>query len=384
MQEGTNCALESQKKIADVHFLRKPFHLEELNQFEHGIAIWRSKETLTYVTPHGSDDFPSRDQRCLSLYYNDKGVILRITGKNDDDVVKTAEYFMRLEQPTPESSSLLIGFGGSFGYDFRDVDPMVLMNIFDVAPSRELKLQNLTLSIYQAAALTLIRQPTKLSLCECRFEDDGKLFLIALEERRTKFGSLTLDFMPTLNDDKLQRLLQLDTLEHLGLHKLSDALSLLPFSAKVDSLAYEIFTKSFMKADFRSLNIVPNKLDLCIEHDEIKCPIESICAFLKRIADLGHLTKLKIRFLFHEEDDDVPECVVRELTRARLANYNLEELDLTTWQYDLVWDPHLATLFEGLKGHKGLRTLTLSVEDSAFGPQYSLLRKFLSLTEVLK
>ncbi len=225
------------------------------------------------MTPHGSDDYPSRDpQRCLSLYYDDKGVILNITGDNDDAVVKTAEYFMRLEEPTPESSSLLIGFGGSFGYDFRHVDPLVFMHVFDVAPSRDLKLQNLTLSTFQAVALAIRRQPTKLSICECRFDDDGDMFLTALEERRTKFGSLTFDYMPTLNDDKLKRLLQLDELEHLALHKLSDELSLLPFSAKVDSLAYEIYTTSFMKADFRSLNIVPNKLDLCTEHDESKCP----------------------------------------------------------------------------------------------------------------
>jgi hypothetical protein len=82
--------------------------------------------------------------------------------------------------------------------------------------------------------------------------------------------------------------------------------------------------------------------------------------------------------MFHEEDEDVPECVVRELTRASLANCNLEDLDLSTEENDLVWDPHLATLFEGLKYHKGLRTLTVSVKDSAFGPQYSLLRQFLS------
>lgn len=37
---------------------RKPFHLEELNQYEYGIAIRRDNETLTYITPQGCHDHP--------------------------------------------------------------------------------------------------------------------------------------------------------------------------------------------------------------------------------------------------------------------------------------------------------------------------------------
>jgi hypothetical protein len=60
----------------------------------------------------------------------------------------------------------------------------------------------------------------------------------------------------------------------------------------------------------------------------------------------------------------------------------MKVLDLSIYDDDLEWDRHVQTLFDGIKNHKGLRTVILNVDEDAFGPRhqydYSYLQELLT------
>ena len=127
-----------------------------------------------------------------------------------------------------------------------------------------------------------------------------------------------------------------------------------------------------------------SKLSLCFTHDEdATFPIEVVLAFFRRLAELGHLTELSIRFDFyfdHGRCTHVPVSIARELICTVLANGSLEVLDLSFGDGDLNWDRILSTIFEGITDHKTLRAFRVSVdsEKEAFGPNLSHLRELLT------
>ena len=361
---------------------RKPINLQELNQYGHPIAIWRDNGTLTYFTPCGSNNHPHHRLRCLTVAYFDKGPRLSITGITDEAVVETAAFFMSLESSTQHSSCVGIGTLHDEGYDFRAAQVQCLRHIFDVAPLRDVEFQNVILSAAQSLFLATRPQQIRLTLCDCTFEDGGTIFVNGLEDRTSLFGALAFETSITMHDDSLKRLLQCDMIGHLALPELNDEMALLPFVANVHRLDYQIRSSSLLEANLQSLHIVPSKLAIKIREGSDTFPTEPVLSFLRRLADLGHFVELKVRFTFDFDDDElqmeITDCVVDELIRTALANPKLQLLDLSTGEKDVKWDSHLETLFTGLKGHQGLRTLVLYVDKSAFGPDYSHLRQFLS------
>ena len=361
---------------------RKPINLHELNRYGYGIAIWRDNGTLTYVTPCGSDDHPDDDLRCLSLVYFCRGPTLNITGLTDKAVAETAAYFMNLETPTKHSSCLLVGTDHFDGYDFCAARVQCLQHIVEVAPSRAVKFQNVTLSAPQSAFLATRTHTTRLTLCRCQFEDEGTAFVDALENRKSSFGRLDFGDKVALNDENLKRLLQIEMIDHLGLPELKDELALLPFSTKAKYLDYDFSSASSLlsEANLKSLHIVPSKLAFTIKEDGDAFPTEVALSFLRRLADIGHFEELKVKFTFDDIqlEVDLPDCIVDEIIRTALANPKLQVLNLSTDDDQVEWDSHLETVFQGLKDHKGLRALTVDVDDDAFGPDYSHLQKFLS------
>ncbi|GAX12461.1 hypothetical protein FisN_24Hu035 [Fistulifera solaris] len=247
----------------------------------------------------------------------------------------------------------------------------------------------LTLSADQAVVLATQNHDMRLTLRACEFNDGGVAFIDALQSRESRLTALVFDEKTGLSDVSLKRLLQLDKIKSLTLPSLEDELALLPFSARVDYLDYTIFSSSLLVGELQSLNIVTTELSLTISHNISAFPTASLTSLFRRLAELGHLQvfrlQLKVRLdLAGIRREPTPDAVVEELIRAALANEGLRVLDLGDRCFNIDWGPHIKTLFEGLKDHKGLRSIKMDVDDKDFGDDYKLLRQFLLKTDASK
>jgi hypothetical protein len=202
----------------------------------------------------------------------------------------------------------------------------------------------------------------------CTLEDGGTAFVDALEDRQTPFGSIKFETFVALDSKNLKRLLKLDVLNRLELPYVTDPeVSLLPFSARVETLEYNIFSHYFLDVDWQIINIATNKLTLNIDQNDPDDPFptELATSLWRRVGELGHFVELTIAFMLNRDVDDtpvtLPACVINELIRAVMANRNLQLLDICTYKRDFDWGPHIQTLFNGLKDHKALRKLRIEV-----------------------
>ena len=99
----------------------------------------------------------------------------------------------------------------------------------------------------EAESIALATRPSCLWLyfLSCVLEDGGAAFVNELANRRSSFGSLTIDDY-ALNKDNFRRLLDVGSgiIDHLELPLSADRLGLLPLFAKVESLKFWIFSSS--------------------------------------------------------------------------------------------------------------------------------------------
>ena len=153
-------------------------------------------------------------------------------------------------------------------------------------------------------------------------------------------------------------------------------ISLLKFVATVTSPNLYIWSL-WREAGEQFKGIESTSLFLSAHIDPLIFRTELMLAFWRRVAELGHFEQLDVQFDFGD-GWDVPDCVVQELCRATLANGNLGDLALSDGQHRLKWGRHIPTLFQCLKDHKGLRTLKVTVNVAAFGPNFVHLRQLLS------
>ncbi|GAX14121.1 hypothetical protein FisN_8Hu043 [Fistulifera solaris] len=357
--------------------LRKPNSLEELNSYKYCMAIWSENGTLTYLTPHGRDDYPR--ENALTLKYRGGGPTLHICGSSNLAINQTADYFMCLEKPTDESNCLRIESTRAF--DFSGAGTRCLEHMFQVAPSRPVEFFNIDLSTQQSTILATRPHPVRLVFNDCELEDSGTAFLDALESYSSSLALLKFEESLPLDYRNLQRLLALNgVIDELSLPLLlDDEFALLPFSANVRRLEYELLASSLSQADLESLHIPARQLFIRIEDfDRDAFPTDIMLSFFRRLAHMGHFIELKVRFLFVDNDFAIPDSVIQELICTAHANDKLQVLDLCTQGEDLEWDPHVKTLCRGLQNHKALRNLILEVRDDAFGRNFCHLRKLLS------
>lgn len=369
--------------------LRDPINLQELNQYNHEIAIWRENRTLTYVSPFRVNDddhnSPYEKRRMLSLKFGHNSPRLHIAGETDDSVAETAEYFMSFGELAEDNSASLEYYNSHRTFDLHADRSRCLTRLFE-APWRHIELQSMMLSVDQLVVLATRPHPIHLTLFECSFEDEGAAFVDALERRQSPFGLLLFDGgAGWFNDYNMKRLFQTEGIEHLSVPYLflDDYLGFYHLTAKVDSLDCLICVPSLM-ADLSSVNIVAKKLSFTIEKSGLDdFPAEPVISFFRHLANLGHFEELAVSFHFHDGADfGIPNCVVQEIINAALANSNLQVLDLKASCEELQWSEHSIRLLEGLKDHKTLKTLRISLDDDdqdeAFGPDCWYLQRFLS------
>jgi hypothetical protein len=368
------------RESATYHLLRKPATLDELTTYGLPLAVWRDNNSLTYIYPDSSKaHHPCNDEVFLKLTDYGDGPHLDIFGATDSAIAETGAFFLELIKPK-DNHSLHIGCCNRH-FDFRPARSHCLTRLVGKDSPRHIVFHHLTLSAEQSVVLSTQSHPTKLSFWTCKFEDGGRAFVDGLQNRNSSFGSLHFLESIALDDGNLERLFALKIIERLELPRLDDAFALLPFSAEVDHLEYEVSSCSLLKADLPSLDIVATKLSLSIHFADEKFPTNFILAFWRHLASLGHFLELKIS-LYGIVGSDLPSCVVEDIMRAAMANSRLKVLDLSKHHNDCVWNKHVGKFFEGVKGHKALRTLRIAVnygdDVGAFGPNSSYLQLLLS------
>ncbi|GAX18842.1 hypothetical protein FisN_26Hu144 [Fistulifera solaris] len=369
----------------------QPHNLQELLEYarEKPIAVWNDNtNVLTYVASFDIEKFPEDNRNSMCLIFHGGGIVLQVVGRTREAVIDAALFFLRLEQPSKETDNWLeINAHSCHSFDFRGTGTQWIERLFEISPARHVKFEHLVLSVEQSLILATRTQPIGLSFASSSLDDYGDAFVDALAGRQSSFGSLTLDGTPALVNDNVERLLQVDCLDHLDLpFYFEDDRALLPFSAKVNSLSYILFTDDISVADIQSLNIVANKLALRIVHDGESFPTKFMIAFWERVLRLGHFVELRVVLTFGDEDNGlnrslmpVPNSVVAAIVHAIKANANLEVLDLSSSDKVLDWDPHVGSLLYYLEDLKALRTFRIDVadEDEAFGYAYGNLQYFL-------
>ncbi|GAX27810.1 hypothetical protein FisN_13Hu083 [Fistulifera solaris] len=222
-------------------------------------------------------------------------------------------------------------------------------------PLRVIEFRNLTLSALQCSLLATRPHPLHVTFQDCEFEGCGWAFVEALEKRTSSFGSLTFKGHIDLASDELERLFQVNCIEHLNLPCLdyNGKVSILPLAAPVDHLKYDLYADpDIMEGIFQSLNIVAKKLDVVIRNSGLDFPTEYA---------------------------GLPDCVLQEMISAVMANCSLNVLDLSTkYNKDLQWDSHIGALFKSVADHTGLKSVKVNVYNEAFGPDFYHLRELLS------
>ncbi|GAX18846.1 hypothetical protein FisN_26Hu148 [Fistulifera solaris] len=221
--------------------LRKPVSLKEFHDHGKGVVIWRNNDTLTYVTTNGGNDAPCDPRRALSMKFVDDGLSLYITGNTDEAVADTVAYFLSCDS---KESCIKVSTRNPHRYSLEPtvVRSQCLQRILEA--TNRVILTEMTLSVEQSIILATQPQPLHLTLDRCSFEDEGTAFMDALESRSTVFGSLSLEYS-SFSDDSWKRLVQISKIGHLkSSEMINEGLDLLPFSAKADSLEYEIQGKA--------------------------------------------------------------------------------------------------------------------------------------------
>jgi hypothetical protein len=375
------------------HFVRAPRHFEDLNLPKYRcLAIWLECGALICFS---GSSFNRDDKRTLSLkieYDGDPKYELEcvIYGESNEALAEAATFLCSLKEKGDSTRTRLELYAGfeydtQYAFDFRAFRPEQLAQILEANPQRHYDFRMGNWSPEQSVILATRPFPLNLTLAQSEetnrgwvFQDGGTAFIDALEQRATSFGFLTINFPRNLmpfSRNNLIRLFQLDVvLDKLTMCALDPELVLLPFSAKVKALQYEVDAKHISPHAFHSLNIVTKDLDLRLYLDKYHEDWDGrLIAFLNRVAALGNFKRLglSMNYRWDFEDGDEPfieepnysrarvRAFVDALTRTIRANPTLTCVDLSEMNWKVELCPHMKSLFKALERHPSMRILSV-------------------------
>ena len=370
-------------------FRREPSSLLDIDWEKHAeLTIWRDNKTLICISKEPRSQF---DERYLffTIFDEDKALECATYGKDDASIAETVTFFCSLEHPDAINALSEIGryeaLQSERDFDFSALQPEQLAQILDSNPTRSADFRKGILSEAQSIILATRSYPLELELTTSyvrggvSFVDQGSSFVDALESRQSSFGSLcfdsTINPMP-FSSSNLKRLLQLDGMfETLTLGSVYEEIVLLPLTAKVNKLTYEMDIK-YIPSSTDSLDIVATDLDLklYLEDDLDNDWAGLVVSVLHRIAELGHFDRLTFSVTRKSDEEDEPldmdGTVTEALMRAIQANPQLSYMDLSYTHYRFDWTPYLPSIFEVMKDHIGLRTFVLA--DKYYRPNHPI------------
>jgi hypothetical protein len=374
--------------------------LDEVNwkKYEKSL-IWRDNGTLTCI---GEDGLLRLDNKFIAFgisHGDRKSLEGAVYGENDTAMAETVTFFWSLKAPENKNAryrSHSLAIKESRDFKFSALPAKHLARIMDANPTRDFYFGAGVWTVKQARILAsrpyqmeMTLAGNELERCSFAFRDGGKEFVNVLEKRQSAFGTLNIYFGKlgkAFKCDNLQRLLKLDVFGKLKLHSLDEKeCAILPFSAQVNGLDYEVDAHLFEPEDFESVNIVAKDLNLRLILDNSNNFNEVVNSFLDRVAASGNVERLTLAthyiefpsdaFPYREIDDLAP--FTRSLVSAIINNPKLSCLDLSSMYWHMDWSPHVRAIFESLETHEGIRTLIIS-EYRYNDPNYSWLKQLLS------
>ncbi|GAX16382.1 hypothetical protein FisN_10Hh400 [Fistulifera solaris] len=374
------------------HFVRAPDFFEDLELPKYRcLAIWMECGALVCFS---GSSFDRDDKRTLSLNIEHDGdpkyeLECVIFGESNEALAEAATVLCSLKEKGDSICTRLKLYAGfeydtTYTFDFRAFRPEQLAKILHANPKRHFDFRLGNWSPEQSVILATRPFPLNLTLAQSEettdgwaFQDGGTAFIDALEQRTTSFGSLAINFPQNLlpfSRNNLIRLFQLDVLDKLTLCALDPELVLLPFSAKVKALQYEVDAKHIPPHAFHSLNIVTKDLDLRLYLDHYHEDWDGrLISFLNRVSALGNFKRLglSMNYRWDFEDGDEPffeepnysrarvRAFIDALTRTIRANPTLTCVDLSEMNWKVELCPHMKSLFKALERHASMRILSV-------------------------
>jgi hypothetical protein len=404
---------------------REPRHLNDFpSEDSLRIAIWRDNGTLLTVCNNLYAQYEEKHV-CINIYRDGKPPgEFAIYGKTDSAIAETMVFFCsiisggegkaRLKFFAHEEELRIVAHRKEFCFDFAALQEEQLVYILDTNPGWCFELQTGCWNTNHSLILATRPYPLDLWLTFSQrtsgfiFDDEGTAFVNALVKRKLSFGSLSIaaemdDHINLLcNTDKmpisranLHRILNTaEKFDKLAFSPLDSISVLLPFSAHVKALDYQVDVKYMRPEDFESLNIATRDLTLKFFHDENDIWEDVCVASLNRVAELGHFEG----FGFSVDEYFIVESgtlylyefvqpLAEALIRVINGNPNLTHLDISGSYWFLDWGPHLKEMFKAVEKHEGLRTFTVQCyewgdcddddESKLRHPQYSWLEQLL-------
>lgn len=419
---------KSSKRLPVYKLLREPTHFDEFDwKKRRRIAICRENGTVICVS-HGF--FEPCSERCVAFELDTVGeycLYCAIYGETNTAIAETITFFWSLKHSVNARTTLRVSvkrYRFESIFDFAALQPDQLACILDSNPARYFAVPTGILSAEQSVVLATRPYPLQLELQGdgFAFNDEGTAFVDALEKRQSSFGLLyIIRHQPgtPFGSDNLQRLVEFDIFETLGIYFPDKQRALVPFLAKAAAVDYRVDARHFQPEDFESLHIATNDLTVNFfldgEFDQIDDDDYGgdyyfndtewdriLISLFDRVAQLGHLERLCFsvhnrldQFDFFEDpyefetpfDVDKVAPIAAALVRAIEGNPKLSHLDLSKsiCKY-LDWGPHLPTIAEAMEGHESLRGFIVQAKyefaddhsESSTQPDYSWLERLLS------
>ena len=370
---------------------RDPAHLDEFDwqQMRGYLAMWRKNGTILCVSQfmvrRGPDKHVHFTLDCGGITY-----LFEIYGQSNAAIAETATFFWSL-QPSgnvsdpPDAGTLAIT--SVSGLDVSALSAKQLARILDSNPIRSISFLTGTWNAAQSVVLATRPYPFKITVASTprgtfAFTDGGKAFVDALQTRKSSFGSLRMDFpdrMP-LSHANLQRLFELeDTFDELDVWRLNRESMLLPFSAKVKVLIYEIHSTMMQPNDFDSIDIAAKDLHLKMYLNDADGWERLPISLLDRVSALGNFEKLCLWIdTSRRASLDETELLAEALIRAIKGNPRLAYLNLSDNIGLFDWTPYLQNVFEAMEDHTGLIKLVVDDIELEDDDHASWLKKLLS------
>ncbi|GAX16399.1 hypothetical protein FisN_10Hu367 [Fistulifera solaris] len=354
---------------------QEPTDLKELFDNNIPLSIWRDNGTVIFINAWYSN---RSVLRCLSFDYredkeDDEGgpVCLcgHIVGDTDEAIAETATFFWSLKHP-----AAILRLYMTTKFDMSSFRPEQLTRILD--NQRNLDLQTGSWSTEQAVVLATRPHPLHLRLgMDVTFSgDNGTAFAEALETRTSTFGYLHIETddydRPPLSQNSFKRLLQLEgKIERLRISLLKEIeMLLLPMSAQVDCLEYDLEVKRIQENAFDTLSIAAKHISLTFFLDWLEDGswYVYVISFFDRLAQLGHVESLSLSLNYLDpttvsflDSNEEMSSIARAVVGFIQGNPRLKHFSFS----DILWcvddEPHLPQIFEAMEDHPSLRTVMI-------------------------
>ncbi|GAX21371.1 hypothetical protein FisN_12Lh065 [Fistulifera solaris] len=363
---------------------------EELRQLTGLLAIRQANNTLIVTGVsfgcvdrelffQGNHAFEGSLIQQVTLAYDEKYIYTKsgsfgctIIGRSDYAIAETAAFVWGLE-----SNIQIMHVHCNERFDFGAVlNEQLDLLLRNRQSKTELIVSNI--SPAQAKYITQVPHPIALELGNSlgSFSDGGYAFVEALHGRKLPFGSLRLggEIHAPLGVC-FQRLLLCESIDNLEMSCFVGPLlirELLLASAKAVSFTIDI--SDSLRLDWTTIEIVPKHVSVEFSSCESVAHVDFIASFLRRLAALGDLVKLKLA-LCPKWVRGIPESIAEELIRVIDANQNLEELYM---RYTFIeYDKHLGEIYAAMEHHKGLRRFKVDQYLEKVDPTHAMLKQLL-------